>query len=267
MEELKGAEKGVSSSKGVLQDPTKARDGVSDEVLVGTVNNTEASTGTQKGPSRRDSAPTSKPYGQTLTDQSLASSSESAVSFLNQLEFPIEIYDSLTRENVASLEPGQLIPLVTLSNQYYRSWLKSQNIQGPSLFDLKVMGILQHERLPLFHLPLNINKPRPYYLLPNMSAFGAIDNHNTNLSSTASLGSEPIVEEIYENQRYNPLETRWSKPWIQLNDPPEWTTVDSKPAMKPAMVKLPSERWEWVEDDWRVDCTGVIGQEIDEHGW
>jgi hypothetical protein len=80
-------------------------------------------------------------------------------------------------------------------------------------------------------------------------------------------GLEPIVEETYENQRYHPVELQWSLPWTgQLNDPPDWSNALGVDSRNPSTLKLPSDSWEWLERDWKVDLSGMIGKEIDEKG-
>ena len=50
--------------------------------------------------------PPTTTYGATLTDKSLASGSDSPVTFHNCLEFPLEVFDALTREPLVYLKPG-----------------------------------------------------------------------------------------------------------------------------------------------------------------
>ena len=94
---------------------------------------------------------TTTSYGATLTDKSLASGSDSPVTFRNCLEFPLEIFDALTREPLVFLRPGETVPLQYAALQS-RSWVQSQG-KYPSLFDVKVLGKLRDERLPLLQVP------------------------------------------------------------------------------------------------------------------
>jgi hypothetical protein len=198
-----------------------------------------------------------------ITDKSLARGTDSPVTFRNCLEFPIEVFDSVSKESLMVLRAGDSAPLVS-PGSLSRSWIQSQG-KYPTLFDVRILGRLKDQRLPLLQLPLNINKPRPYCLQPNLASgpggLGGVRD------SDRSRGTEPIVEEAYENQRYHPVEMGWSTPWSDLNDPPTWTDVLGCGPRNPSSVRLPSDRWEWVERDWKVDMSGVIGVEIDEKGW
>ena len=198
-----------------------------------------------------------------ITDTSLARGTGSSVTFKNCLEFPIEIFDSVTRESLAVLRAGESAPLLT-PGVLSRSWIQSQG-KRPSLFDVHVLGRLKEQRKPLLQLPLNVNKPRPYCLQPNLTSgaggLGCVKG------SDRTRGAEPIVEEAYENQRYSPLENQWSKPWPDLNDPPTWTDALGCGPRNPSSIHLPSDRWEWIEGDWKVDISGVVDMEIDEKGW
>ena len=196
-----------------------------------------------------------------LSDKVITKRSESLVTFKNCLEFPIEIFDSMNHESLMVLRSGDLSPLMS-PGSLSRSWVQNQG-KHPILFDIRVLGRLKDQRLPLLQLPLNVNKPRPYCLQPNLTGF----NNQGERSADRSRGSEPIVEEAFENQRYDPLGQGWSTPWIELNDPCTWTDILGITERNPSSVHLPSDRWDWVEGDWKVDLSGIIGDEIDEKGW
>ena len=176
----------------------------------------------------------------------------------------------------------------------------------PTLFDVKVMGGLENERSPILNLPLNVNKPRPY----NLQLSGYYSSYQATGTGTATpqserneydiegrdmsgsndgdgvsggwknkaVASEPIVEEVYENERYYPLRMSWlgpSKALIPVGDPPSrWTDLLSHAMPSPTDFKLPSStsgsgsgNWVWIESDWQVDKTGQVGVEVDENGW
>jgi len=59
---------------------------------------------------------------------------------------------------------------------------------------------------------------------------------------------------------------KWQKPWDKVGES-QWTNAAGKAADPPEKVSLPSDRWEWLENSWRVDMAGVIGDDIDENGW
>ena len=196
-----------------------------------------------------------------LSDKIIAKRSESLVTFKNCLEFPIEIFDSMSHESLMVLRAGDNAPLMPPGSQS-RSWVQNQG-KYPILFDIRVLGRLKDQRLPLLQLPLNVNKARPYCLQPNLTG----SNIQGERSADRSRGSEPIVEEAYENQRYDPLGQGWSTPWTELNDPFTWSDILGTIERNPSSVHLPSDRWDWVESDWKVDLSGIIGDEIDEKGW
>ena len=188
---------------------------------------------------------------------------DSPVIFENHLEFPIEIFDSVTHESLMILRAGENGPLVS-PNLVSRSWIQCQG-KHPTLFDIRVLGRFKDQRLPLLQLSLNMNKPRPYSLQPNLNS--SLKGLNSVKGSDRSRGTEPIVEVAYENQRYHPLELQWGIPWPDLKDPPTWTDALRCGPRNPSSVKLPSESWEWVEGDWNVEYSGIVGIEIDEEGW
>ena len=196
-----------------------------------------------------------------LSDKALSKGLDSPILFKNNLEFPIEVFDSLTHESLMILRSGDTAPLIT-PGSLSRSWVQNQG-KYPILYDIRVLGRLKDQRLPLLHLPLNINKPRPYSLQPNLNG----SNNYGEKRIDRSRGTEPIIEESYENQRFHPLEGRWSAPWVELQDPFIWTDVLGLNSKNPSSVQLPNDSWEWVESDWKVDLSGIIGVEIDEKGW
>ena len=59
---------------------------------------------------------------------------------------------------------------------------------------------------------------------------------------------------------------KWQKPWDKVGES-QWTNAAGKAADPPEKVSLPSDRWEWLENSWRVDMAGVIGDDIDENGF
>ena len=188
---------------------------------------------------------------------------DSPVIFENHIEFPIEIFNSVTHESLMILRAGENGPLVS-PNLVSRSWIQCQG-KHPTLFDIRVLGRFKDQRLPLLQLSLNMNKPRPYSLQPNLNS--SLKGLNGVKGSDRSRGTEPIVEVAYENQRYHPLELQWGIPWPDLKDPPTWTDALGCGPRNPSSVKLPSESWEWVEGDWNVEYSGIVGVEIDEEGW
>lgn len=79
---------------------------------------------------------------------------------------------------------------------------------------------------------------------------------------------EPIVEEAFENERYDPITGQWRKPFL-LGDPEEWTDASGTINRAPQNIQLVdsiSQQWEWL-DNWAIDMQGIIGVEIDNEGW
>lgn len=76
---------------------------------------------------------------------------------------------------------------------------------------------------------------------------------------------EPIIEEIYENGRYDPLSGLWRKPFL-LGDPEEWTDASGSTSHDPQSINFNENEWEW-QDNWSVDMIGSVGVDFDEDGW
>ena len=62
------------------------------------------------------------------------------------------------------------------------------------------------------------------------------------------------------------MKMKWQKPWDKVGEA-QWTDAAGATIDPPEKITLPSERWEWLENSWRVDMTGVIGDDCDEQGW
>ena len=79
---------------------------------------------------------------------------------------------------------------------------------------------------------------------------------------------EPIVEEVFEYSRYDPITGKWRKPFLP-GDPPEWTDASGTVKRDIQSITLKqSGQWEWL-DKWSIDTdTGnVLGEEVDKEGW
>lgn len=175
-----------------------------------------------------------------------------AVVFCNRLGFPVEIAENTSKEILLTLIDNTPTPLPSkLAEETTRACVRK--VLLPAAFDVRPLGSLGDLRLPITSLPLNVNRARPYYLQPVGGA-----------SSTRGFVSEPIVEELYENERYQPLKLKWVKPWANFGDPNNFTDVNGKGNLDPSTIALPSDRWEWVEPRWTLDKSGKIGVETDE---
>lgn len=182
----------------------------------------------------------------------------------NELGVPVDIFDSLSTKKLISLRETDNTPLPPTNKQSSSSRSVQRIDQFSSTVDVRLCGQLSNLRLPLFQLPLNINTVRPYYLQPSTNP----NQPNTprgNMHSLQSAGG-PIVEECYENERFD-LVKGWSKPWTIMGDPQHWSDKLSQVSRERTSVTLPSERWEWVDKNWSVDMSGQVGKDIDEGGW
>lgn len=176
-----------------------------------------------------------------------------ALRFKNDLGVPINLYDSIRGVHVLTLADSTptACPPIPMSASETRS---SRKNVYPSMFDLRFMGKLDTERAPLLQLPVNVSNPKAYYV----RYIGKTGDGATLL--------EPIVEEVYENQRYDVMKMKWQKPWDKVGEA-QWSNAAGDSVDPPDKIALPSERWEWLENTWRVDMTGVIGEDCDENGW
>lgn len=145
------------------------------------------------------------------------------------------------------------------------------NVSGlPSAVDVNFRGSLEGKRKPILHVPFNINKPKLYNLIPT-DLSKQIDS--LNVSHTPGKDGkwnrmiilEPIVEETYENARYDPITGKWRKPYI-FGDPDEWTDATMIASRHPQAIVINEEEWEW-QDNWSVDTSGTVGVDSDVEGW
>jgi hypothetical protein len=184
----------------------------------------------------------------------------------------VELVDSGTKESLVVLLPGET-RVVSAQHTSSRKYLsKATNL--PSAVDVHFIGMFRSQRLPVFHLPLSGNKPRAYNLQPSggdSSVDGGATPHSDTDSSiwvtkpTKVYVVEPIVEEVYENSRYDPLMGCWRKPYM-MGDPPEWTDGSGTIRRDIGSIQLTSDRWEW-QGSWEIDMDGAVGKEIDAEGW
>lgn len=232
----------------------------------------------------------------TLNDKIV--SEDKPVTFINTLGIPIDIIENSTKILVSSLpEVGrQSIDRTTLQSVYQTAknfsaiQLRSREISGrlPNLYDIYLKGDYEQIYLPLFQLPLHVNVARHYYLqfkaptsasetpttsrsqsMPLAIESGGSRSSITRKSPSAATSflGESIVEEVYQNSRYDVVNRKWSKTWYKYGDPDEWTDRKNNSSTRPQEKSLPTDQWEWVEPEWRVDMDGVIGKDIDEEGY
>lgn len=202
----------------------------------------------------------------------------SGVSVRNLLgdNIDIELFNSATKQSVMKLAAGELKKMPTEPTRGRKNWNKTFHI--PSAVDLYFGGTLGEERMPLFHLPFTLNKPKPCILQPivNLAHLLETSPHSPlarTLSVTATsykkssavIVLEPIVEEVYENSRYDPIQGAWRPPFL-MGDPYQWTDASCTINRDIGKLEKTSDRWEW-QGKWEVDLQGVIGSEIDKDGW
>lgn len=167
------------------------------------------------------------------------------------------ISDSATGTHLLSLSAGQCAAIPRVKDASNKAYASATHM--PSAVNIEFLGTFGSERLPLYNLPFNINKPRAYHLQTRDT-----DDADTPREKRMVV-IEPIVEEVYENSRYDPMAGRWRQPFL-LGDPFEWTDASGSVRKDITSIKLTSERWEW-QDVWNVDMHGMVGEEFDQDGW
>lgn len=167
--------------------------------------------------------------------------------------------------NLLMTLPGgssQAVPKIT-NISGHKTWIQRSHM--PSAVDLEFQSGFGGLRKPIHHLPFNIHGTRMYNIQCDMKAAAAVAGSNQNTLSQIAL--EPIVEELYENARYDPITGRWRQPFL-LGDPRQYADA-SETQFKDGLDSVQlvnADRWEW-QGDWTVDMQGIIGEEIDEDGW
>ena len=162
-------------------------------------------------------------------------------------DISFDIYDSATNTRMISLLENESRPLPRLAvnrkngnNMKQSPGYSYSTKHTPTVVDIHFQGDFGNQRLPLHHLPLNINRPRAYNLQPRLvgskkekgdsrskditlSTSASIPASSSSPSSsvrgtcssvistyTSSVVLEPIVEEVYESARYDPIAGRYS---------------------------------------------------------
>ena len=131
----------------------------------------------------------------------------SDVFIVNTLGFGIEldIYDSATGVLIMDLKGYDSKPVPRLQIP-----VKKRNLTGPvrnipSVVDVHFSAGV--ERLPLHHVPFNINKPRAYNLHPcvlnDVVEYDSISGTKISVPQSPPIILEPIEEEVFENARYD----------------------------------------------------------------
>jgi hypothetical protein len=173
----------------------------------------------------------------------------------NLLGVPVELYDSRTKERILRLtdDTAQAVPPKTITSTVLTGaanaaeQLRSETYAD--LFDLHLLGPEAAQRLPILQAPLTAGRPKRYL-------FRHVERQHHHYES--------IQEEVYENERYNPVRRAWVEPWMSF-DYPHYSDSCGNECPDPESMVLPIN-WRWVDPAWTPDV-GVVGVETDEHGW
>lgn len=121
-----------------------------------------------------------------------------------------DVYDSATHTKLVSLSNLEMKAVPNVQSQANMNHISS-------MADVVFTGNFGIQREPLRQLPFNINRPRVCNLQNLQSAQGKSSSgvydektQSQKVSIAASAVLEPIVEEAYENARYDPLTTRYA---------------------------------------------------------
>jgi hypothetical protein len=179
----------------------------------------------------------------------------------NYLGTPLELFDSRTGESLAVLMDDEPFDVPAKGTSVrHRKQGSYRKVEFPDMFELRVLDEHVGERAPITQLPARALHTRVYHFLPaNAGPTGPT------AATSKPLHSEPITEEVYENQRYYPHRFAWGDPWAELSDPSKWTDSAGKEVPDPSRITLPPN-WQWVDKGWKVDV-GIIGRETDSDGW
>jgi hypothetical protein len=172
----------------------------------------------------------------------------------NQLGVSVELYDASTKKMLLLLDNDSLGKVPALSQESSQSRIAREK-EFLRQFDLKFVGGIAESFSELKELRLDIHKPKIYQILNSRPTV-----------QRASSSYAPVVEEVYQYQRFNLLKNSWEGPWSNVGDPEEWSDGLGKAAQHPSKVTCPPG-WDWLEPEWKPDLNGKIGKEIDNEGW
>lgn len=117
-----------------------------------------------------------------------------------------------------------------------------------------VLGIFEGQRLPLTRLPLVAMHKTTYYLQPAAGTSNSISHYST--------VAKPFIEEVFENQRFDPVMRVWRKPFLS-GDAYEFSDINGITERTKENIHLPQPgkdqrsfnlEWEW-QHDWEVDIS------------
>lgn len=178
------------------------------------------------------------------------------LSFRNELGVPVEIVDHKSKQIMASLTDEVICdsPKDVLKLDVDAGF----DLSAIPEVDVYLGGEYTDIYAPLQRLSTRSRKPKVFHLhtiSEEVAAFG----------SSAQIMA-PVSEEVYQYSRYNFVKNCWEQPWSKVGDPHEWADVLGKGNKNPKTFQLPHS-WEWVDKDWKVDMSGIVGKEIDKDGW
>lgn len=184
---------------------------------------------------------------QRIGVQDAPSSVRPALTIANQLGVPFEVLDSAGHSLL--MVDGFNVPLPLQLQQ--SKCADTEDYLTEDYLTLRFHGDLGEQFGDLKHLPHGMRCCKTYQLQPRALA-----------GKQASVqAAPPIVEEVFQHSRYNPLKQKWDEPWLPA-DPPEWTDAHGQPSQCPDAIHPPAH-WKWVEPDWTVD----LSKDVDEFGW
>ena len=114
-----------------------------------------------------------------------------------------DLYDSATNTKLMTLNNGEVKAVV-----YLQSQLNHNKI--PSLADIAFTGEFGEQREPLLQLPFNINRPKICNVHHRTDDGDDTRGGQQRIMSTKFRPTvlEPIIEEVFENSRYDPITAR-----------------------------------------------------------
>ena len=194
-------------------------------------------------------------------------SSHSDITVFNLLgdNIGVEIVDSVTQASLIVIDPsssGELVKLEHINKKIF----KNKFDQIPSAVDVHFLGPLTDERQPILNLQFNSSQPKAFNLQSKIISSKNDESNSRvykdmNLFQLSSADSvnilEPIIEEVYENSRYEPLSGSWIPPFL-FGDPFQWTDASGTIRKDISSIELPSNKWIW-QDKWDIDLNGIIG--------
>jgi hypothetical protein len=130
-------------------------------------------------------------------------------------DIAFDVYDGASGKKLISLENAQIkpVPVPQSSSQ-------SNIRQLSSIADIQFTGEFGAVRDTLRHLPFNLNRPK----ICNLHVIDVMEERTTGEKFSPTPVLEPIVEEVYENSRYDLLLVRY----CAMYQPSDFSDLNSK---------------------------------------